>query len=294
MQTTKQVNRYYLIVFLYFLGASNLLAPLLYGMLPSLTAAMILLQFVIFLPLLFFYFYRFPSSVKDTLSLRPIRIMDLLLCLGITLFALPFVSLIVYLTSFIQPNLAEASMEAMQDGNFFWVLFLIAVQPAVFEELMFRGVAFRAYGHLGEKKAILLSAFLFALLHMNIQQGLYAFALGVLFAFFVGRTGSILASVLPHFFINASNWAAMYLSAPETETTVEYTVGQQLLGIGMQCLIALPFLLLLLWLFRKRNPQSLYAVQPAEEGEKERIFTPAMWIIIAIFVVVSALAIIAR
>lgn len=291
MELTKRVNRYFLIVFLYFLGVSNFFAPILYRISPSLVSAMIILQFVIYIPLLFLYFYRFPAPVKETLSLRPVRIGDVLLCLGIALFSMPIVSLIVFLTSFLQPNLVEASMEGMQGSNFFLVLFLIAVQPAVFEELMFRGVAFRAYGHMGEKKAILMSAFLFALLHMNLQQALYAFLLGVLFAFFVGRTGSIFASMIPHFCINAFNWAAMYLASPETETTVEYTIGQQLLGIGLQCLISLPFLAALLWLFVKRNPKSLYG-EVVAEGEKERVFTPAMWGIIAIFVIISALTII--
>lgn len=290
---TKKMNRYFLIVFLYFLGVSNFFAPILYRIVPSMMPAMILLQFVIFLPLLFFYFYRFPSSVKETFSLRPVRIGDVLICLGIALFSMPIVSMIVFLTSFLQPNLVESSMGEMMGSNFFLVLFLIAVQPAVFEELMFRGIAFRSYGYLGEKKAILISAFLFALLHMNLQQALYAFLLGSLFAFFVGRTGSIFASMIPHFFINASNCVTMYLVSPETEAAVEYTVGQQFLAIGLQCLISLPFLIALLWLFVKRNPKSLYAMTPIE-GEKAKFFTPSMWVIIGIFVVISALTIIFR
>lgn len=279
---TKKVNGYFLLVFLYFLGVSFFLAPVLGMMFPSSAMATIVMQFIIFLPLLFFYFYRYPVSVKETLSLRPIRLLDLLLCLGVTLCAMPLVSMIVLVTSVFQTNLAEASLETMMGSNFYLVLFLTAIQPAVFEELVFRGVAFRAYGHLGQKKAVLISALLFALLHMNLQQALYAFVLGVLFAFFVGRTGSILASMVPHFFINASNWAAMYLSSAQpTETAaVEYTFGQQLLGVGIQCLVALPFLAGLLWLFIRRNPHSRYEV-PVQEGE--RFFTPTVWIILAVF-----------
>lgn len=279
---TKKINGYFLVVFLFFLGVSYFLAPVLGVMFSSSVMATIVLHFIIYLPLLFFYFYRFPVSVKETLSLRPIRIVDLLLCVGVVLCTLPFVSMIVLITSVFQTNLAEASMETMMGSNFFLVLFLIAVQPAVFEEMVFRGIAYRAYGCLGEKKAIVVSAFLFGLLHMNLQQALYAFVLGVIFAFLVGRTGSILASMIPHFFINALNWAAMFLSPSETvETIVEYTFGQQMLGVGIQCLVALPFLMALMWLFVKRNPKSQYEISTVEE---ERFFTPTIWIIIVIFV----------
>ncbi|MBM6828584.1 CPBP family intramembrane metalloprotease [Anaerotignum lactatifermentans] len=278
---TKKINGYFLLVFLYFLGVSFFLSPILGKIFPSGAVATIIMQFLIFLPLLFFYFYRYPVSPKETLSLRPIRVADLLLCLGVSLCAMPFVSMIVLITSVLQTNLAEASLESMMGSNFFLVLFLTAIQPAVFEELLFRGVGYRAYGCLGEKKAILASAFLFALLHMNLQQAAYAFVLGVLFAFLVGRTGSILASVIPHFFINASNWAAMFLSPAESAApAVEYTFGQQVLGVGIQCLVALPFLVGLLWLFMRRNPKSRYEMT-ALEGE--RFFTPAIWVIIAIF-----------
>lgn len=295
MYPAKRINRYFLVVFLYFIAASYLLSPLLYALFPSVSGSSIILQFFIYLPLLFFFFYRFPISVKSCLSLRPLGFQNALISMGIAFFSMPFVSILVLLTSYLQPNLAEASMESMRNSNFFAVLFLIAIQPAVFEELLFRGVALQAYGHMGEKKAILISAFFFALLHMNLQQALYAFLLGVIFAFLVQRTGSIFASVLPHFFINASNWVALYFTEPQLGVAEEYTFGQQLLSVGIQCLFALPFLIGLIYLFLRKNPKSAYPqpmllCEDAGKTEKtERFFTPSVFLIIAIFLLVGVL-----
>lgn len=75
-----------------------------------------------------------------------------LLCLGIAYCALPFISMIVVLTSPLQPNLVEQAMGELNDSSLFSMLFVIAVQPAVFEELLFRGAALHGYRSLGAKK----------------------------------------------------------------------------------------------------------------------------------------------
>lgn len=60
--------------------------------------------------------------------------------------------MIVVLTSPLQPNLAEQAMGELNDSSLFSMLFVIAVQPAVFEELLFRGAALHGYRSLGAKK----------------------------------------------------------------------------------------------------------------------------------------------
>lgn len=67
------------------------------------------------------------------------------------------------------------------------------------EELVMRGLVYmrmRQYVHVNY--AILFSALLFALIHGNMVQGVYAFILGVVFAWFYEKYGSILAPILMH------------------------------------------------------------------------------------------------
>ena len=195
-----------------------------------------------------------------------------------------FISMIVVLTSPLQPNLVEQAMGELNDSSLFSMLFVIAVQPAVFEELLFRGAALHGYRSLGAKKALLMSALMFAMLHMNLQQALYAFLLGAIFAFMVQRTGSIFASMLPHFLINALNCVAATAQTPQQGVVEELSFTQELLSTGLQCLIFLPFLALLMYLFLRRNPAPAPALPANTDAPKEKIFTASFWIIVAIFI----------
>ncbi len=81
-----------------------------------------------------------------------------------------------------------------------WVLLLlIAVVPAVCEELAFRGFILSGLRHLGHKwRAIILSALLFGLAHGILQQSLIASLVGVLIGYLAVQSGSILPGMAFH------------------------------------------------------------------------------------------------
>lgn len=100
-----------------------------------------------------------------------------------------------------------AVADMMQGQGFGLSVLLIAMLPAVVEEFMFRGLLFQTYKRSRMLPAILLSAFLFGCMHMNLNQFMYAFALGVYLAFLVEATGSIFSSMLAHFTLNVTSVA---------------------------------------------------------------------------------------
>ena len=73
----------------------------------------------------------------------------------------------------------------------------------IIEELMFRGII---YNELKTKvsvmKAILLTTFFFAIIHFNILQIIYAFAVGFLFIFFYEKYKDIKAPIIFHMALN--------------------------------------------------------------------------------------------
>lgn len=83
-----------------------------------------------------------------------------------------------------------------------WGFLLVAVLPAVCEELVFRGYLYKKLIRFGEGPYILLSGFLFGTYHGNLEQFFYAFVMGCCLAFLVCRTGSVLYGVLLHFLMN--------------------------------------------------------------------------------------------
>lgn len=82
-------------------------------------------------------------------------------------------------------------------------LIFTAVLPAICEEVAHRGMLLRAYSPLGTWKAILISAVMFGLLHINIEQFFYATIIGVFLGILTIMCNSIIPAMIVHFMNNA-------------------------------------------------------------------------------------------
>ena len=83
------------------------------------------------------------------------------------------------------------------------VIFVVALLPAIFEELFFRGILLHGLKEYGEVFAVIFCGALFALYHQNPAQTAYQFCCGAAFALIAVKSGSILPTVLSHFINNA-------------------------------------------------------------------------------------------
>ncbi len=93
------------------------------------------------------------------------------------------------------------SMERMiASAPFFWLPFLLmAVLPAICEELAFRGFILSGLRHVGHKWwAIGLSALFFGMAHTVVQQSLAAVALGLVIGYLAVQTTSLVPGILFH------------------------------------------------------------------------------------------------
>lgn len=72
----------------------------------------------------------------------------------------------------------------------------------IFEELVFRKALISRISGYGDRIAVLLSAFLFAIFHGNLLQAGYAFILGIFFGYVFVKTGKIIYSIIMHMFVN--------------------------------------------------------------------------------------------
>ncbi|MBW3627831.1 MAG: ABC transporter permease subunit [Gemmatimonadetes bacterium] len=93
-------------------------------------------------------------------------------------------------------------------GRFAWLILLIAITPAICEELVFRGVLLQGLSReLSMQKAVIGSALVFAAFHLSFEtviRFLPTFWLGLLMAYVVWHTRSLFASMLMHFINNAT------------------------------------------------------------------------------------------
>ncbi len=85
------------------------------------------------------------------------------------------------------------------------VLYIISLTiiPAFIEEMVFRGIIMQSLRRFGDIFAIVASALIFGILHLNLIQMPYAFILGLCIGYFVVRTGSLWVGIIVHFINNA-------------------------------------------------------------------------------------------
>ena len=80
------------------------------------------------------------------------------------------------------------------------IILLVCVQPAVFEELAFRGVVLPSLQPtLAAPEAIIVSALLFMTLHLTIASFPHLFLIGLALGYLRVRTGSLVPGMLMHF-----------------------------------------------------------------------------------------------
>lgn len=82
-------------------------------------------------------------------------------------------------------------------------LICTAVLPAICEETLHRGLLLNGNSMLGIKKSVLISGFLFGLLHLNIEQFFYATLIGMFLAYLCWGCSSIYPCIIVHFMNNA-------------------------------------------------------------------------------------------
>ena len=164
------------------------------------------------------------------------------------------------------PNLMEEQFLGMS-RNVFGILSVAIMAPLV-EELLFRGAI---EGHLlrqGKKPwaAILISALIFGIIHINPAQVPFAFAIGAVFGWLYYRTGSVVPGIIGHFINNSI--AVIQMATLSKETIDTKTID--LIGAGATyALFALSLVLMIgSFLYLKKHlPDAPIYVKIKEEQD---------------------------
>ena len=108
---------------------------------------------------------------------------------------------------------SPATSEMLPSGGpeLFMYYLALCVMPAIAEELLFRGAFQGLMRPCGSAAAIFAPALLFGVLHLDLAQGLTAFACGVFLGWLAERSGSILPGMLLHLVNNALAFLTIYL-----------------------------------------------------------------------------------
>ncbi len=185
-------------------------------------ACMLSSAITMFIPAVLLYFaLGMPFRIRDVIKTP--NPAELGVSVPITLFATIVSS---YIISYIEAIFSSAGVstgsptypEAQTPAMIIMYIIYMTVIPAVFEELMFRGVIMTSLRRFGDGFAVVVSALLFGLLHGNLLQSINAFFLGLLLGYFAVKSGSVITAMVIHF-ANNLLYAAFNLILPHLSDT---------------------------------------------------------------------------
>ena len=146
-------------------------------------------------------------------------------------------------------NMMKAFLRMPDAATFLRALLVMALVPALGEELLFRGVLLR----MAKKRSagmtipIIFSAIIFSYAHTNIYGYLSIFLAGVLLAVVYYLTGSLWCSIVAHMFFNGTQIVLAYMSNsnPALKKLNESTAMPAYLVVAGAVLFGISFYLLL-------------------------------------------------
>jgi membrane protease YdiL (CAAX protease family) len=134
-------------------------------------------------------------------------------------------------------------------------IFMIAVLPALGEELMFRGVIQRIFSNWTKNHhwGIWIAAFLFSAMHMQFYGFLPRMALGAMFGYLLVWTGTMWVPILAHFVNNTMGVLGYYLinKGVISKDVEEFGSGTEQLPLVIFSIIIVGLLLFAIWRIEK-------------------------------------------
>ena len=191
----------------------------------SVTAAFLPLDFLLEKPALQIIFsqglFALPAIIymavkrlpyAETVRFKRMKAADILWTVLFGILIQPAITLINAISMVFSENVTGVTMLGITENlPFLGGIFIMAVLPAVMEESVYRGVFYNEYSKVHPLKAAVLSGVMFGIMHGNINQFCYAAVLGFVFALLIEATGSILSTMLVHFWTNAASVVMLYL-----------------------------------------------------------------------------------
>ncbi len=161
----------------------------------------------------------------------------------------------------------------MMDIPWLYLVLLMAVTPAICEELAFRGYVFGGLIRDNQPmRAVLMTAVLFGISHGVLQQSICATMMGVLLGCVAWRTGSVIPTIIIHLISNSLSVSLGHLAEADWagKTLVFNTTSSgDFVYQPLWSLICLAFSLAILLVISSLpgNPDEQFADKPADTAE---------------------------
>ena len=206
---------------------------------------------ILLIPVLYAIYIK--ADIKNTFSLRMIKIRYILGSIIVWFGGYLIINITTQILLSLFPegaDLLQAVNSSVMMDSFIASLVVVALIPAICEEVLFRGFLLSSFKGKSKKSkiwAIIIVGILFGIMHLNFIRIVPTAMLGILFAYSALATKSIWTSVFMHFLNNGFSVCVLYLNENylhiPLDTPVNYTMPQ-LSSIIMTVLIGGAFIYL--------------------------------------------------
>ena len=195
--------------------------------------ALLLSQAMLFVPAILFLLGT-RTRMRDLIAVGKPKWITSFLTIAFTFLCMPLIVTVNAFSMLFVENEVNNLQPLLQGIPWWQLVLMIGIIGPVSEEFVFRGVIYHGYRRSGRLvAAMLMSAFLFGLMHLNFNQMSYAFLVGIIGVLLMEGTGSIFYPMLFHVCINMSNVVQiliqdptqMAMDAQQTEQMIEATMG---------------------------------------------------------------------
>ncbi|HEV7231415.1 MAG TPA: CPBP family intramembrane glutamic endopeptidase [Bacteroidia bacterium] len=161
---------------------------------------------ILFSLIIFRFALRNRNELRPLLSFKNISVLKVLITIGVSVI---FAGLVLLFSGWLKQTIFHSgvfSEEYLFDDTAYPLLFSIlsiAVQPAIFEEIGFRGLIYDQLNKAGgPQAALLVSSFMFAILHLSIISLLWLVPIGLALGWMRQRYNTLWYGMIAHFCYN--------------------------------------------------------------------------------------------
>lgn len=229
------------------------------------------------------YFIITKKPIKETLKLNKLYITDIICLIAIGILCYPIAGLCANISSIFFENNVQAVVNQLQGISFATLIGIMALIPAICEEIVMRGVVLSEYKYKNTFKAAVMNGIIFGLMHLSGQQFLYAAVLGFLFAYIVRITGSLFSTMIVHFVFNGFNMTVSYMATKfqgdamvEAVPMTANTFLSAIITLSIMSTIS-GFIIWLLVRYMKKKRERLNLNIVSQDENEEENFSDEVW-----------------
>lgn len=224
-------------------------------------------QYILILLPVILYVLLTRQKFKKVLRLNKVNPLQILIAFLLAIVSHPIIGLIDVAMQNVIGTGGQMQIPMGQSYGIWVSLFVIALTPAICEEVFMRGAVLSGHRNVKLWKAAILNGVLFGLFHNNFGQLFYATAFGIILTFVVVLTNSIYPSIVMHFIMNG---LSVLMDFYPNSTYVKFTTWYEynlavLIPLGVISLAAVVGLLI--WL--KKISGSKKEQEPIKEADEQ-------------------------